>query len=99
MNYNEKLITWATHDIKVGSLKPGEAIYDRNTQISAVSGYSTVAIAGFYLNGSNYTSCTITTLNINGNSIYWSIENRGGSQTGELTLHVNILYMKSINTP
>lgn len=86
---------WKQYSINIGVLKPNANRYDQKATITLPSGYTSAAIAGFGLDGSGYTSCTITKLQVNGNAITWSVENRGVSDSGNLTLYVDILLFKS----
>lgn len=89
------VVLWRQYSINVGVLKPNANRYDQKSTITLPSGYTSAAIAGFGLDGSGYTSCSITKLQVNGNTVFWSVENRGVSDTGDLTLSVDILLFKT----
>lgn len=86
---------WKQYSINVEVLKPDTNRYDQKSTITLPSGYTSAAIVGFGLGGSEYTSCSITKLQVIGNTVFWSVENRGVSDTGDLTSSVDILLFKT----
>lgn len=89
------VVFWKRYNISVGVLKPGVNRYDQKTTISLPSGYTSAAIAGFGLAGFGYTSCVITKLQVIGSEVTWSVENKGTSDTGSLTLEIDVMHFKS----
>lgn len=89
------VVFWKRYSISVGVLKPGANRYDQKTTISLPSGYTSAAIAGFGLAGFGYTSCVITKLQVIGNEVTWSVENKGTSDTGSLALEIDVMHFKS----
>lgn len=89
------VVFWKRYNISVGVLKPGANRYDQKTTISLPSGYTSAAIAGFGLAGFGYTSCVITKLQVIGSEVIWSVENKGTSDTGSLTLEIDVMHFKS----
>ena len=79
----------------MGVLTAGAEKFAQTADLTMINGYDTAGIAGYYLAGSGYTQCTVTQINIDGKKLHWSIKNVGGAQTGSITLHVNVLYIKS----
>ena len=87
-----------SYTITVGVLSAGDAKWDQTYYIDILKGYTPAVISGFYLTGTNYTKCTITKIALSGsNSLLWSVQNLDSASTGELTLTVNVLYIRTTN--
>ena len=89
------LCTWKQYTINVGTLNAGTSKYDQISSIALPSGYTSAAIVGFSLDGANYTACSISKLIVRGNSVTWSVQNLGTATTGNLTLSLDVLCVKS----
>ena len=89
------LCIWKQHTINVGTLNAGTSKYDQISIIALPSGYTSAAIVGFSLDGANYTACSISKLIVRGNSVTWSVQNLGTATTGNLTLSLDVLCVKS----
>ena len=89
------LCIWKQHTINVGTLNAGTSKYDQISSIALPSGYTSAAIVGFSLDGANYTACSISKLIVRGNSVTWSVQNLGTATTGNLTLSLDVLCVKS----
>lgn len=97
MNNNKQLVTWKTYTISIGALESGKNKYDQTTTITLPDGWVVAGLCGFYLEGSCYTDCTITKLNVTDNTIEWSVQNVGPRTTGNLILYVNVLFFNAEN--
>ena len=97
MNNNKQLVTWETYTISIGALESGKNKYDQTATITLPDGWVVAGLCGFYLEGSNYTDCTITKLNVTDNTIEWSVQNVGPNKTGNLILYVNVLFFNAEN--
>lgn len=56
--------------------------------------WTTAAMCGFSLSGTEYTSCTITMCKIIGNSIQYSVRNMGSAALSDIKLKVHIMFAR-----
>lgn len=73
----------------------GAEKFDQETSYTIEQGYKCLGIVGYSLVGGYYTSCILSRLYADDSKVYWAIRNTGQSQTGDITLNVTLMLIKT----
>lgn len=73
----------------------GSEKFDQETSYTIEQGYKCLGIVGYSLVGGYYTSCILSRLYADDSKVYWAIRNTGQSQTGDITLNLTLMLIKT----
>lgn len=80
----------------IGTLASGGEKVGQTFTITVPSGYKTLGIVGFKMSGAGYTTVNLSYIAISNNTVTYTVANYGSATTGNITLKVDVLLMKSI---
>lgn len=91
------MFKWNELVIPIGALTAnGGELYDQIYTIPEFyfenDKWTTAAIAGFGLNGSGYTNCSVTSCAVKGKHIIYSVKNIGSTNLSDIKLKVQIMF-------
>ena len=80
----------------IGTIASGGEKVNQTFTITVPTGYKTLGIVGFKMAGAGYTTVNLSYIAISNNTVTYTVANYGSATTGNITLKVDVLLMKTV---